>query len=333
MLPPSSLLRFLATWVLSLAASQVWSQPSQRVLLKKGDVEVELSVPGDSENYRGTRFDHSGMFQAIRFKDHQLCQRWHSGKPNPDANDDVTGPCEEFGNSAPLGYQPNQPGTTFLKIGVGILKQPVGDTRYQFSTPYEFVERGKWQVTKADTSITFTQEQFDGTLSRQFGYRYQKRIQVSDQGFLIDHSLTNLGTSKLSTDHYNHNFFLVDSDPVGKNYELELAFPIEAINRNESFAAVTNLDGKTLRFSELIGPNRSFFAELIGHRQSVADHHFVLKHKPTGVAIDCNGDRSLKKFNFWGRENTICPEPYVQIELNPEQKLEWRLEYRFSQAN
>lgn len=305
---------------------------ADRVVLKQGRVEVELSVPGDDENYRGTRFDHSGMFQAIRFAGHSLCQRWHSGAPNPDANDDVTGPCEEFGNSAPLGYQPNRPGSTFLKIGVGILKQPANDSQYRFFTPYEFVQRGKWQVTRDANSVTFVQEQFDGSSTRDYGYRYQKRIVVHEQGFMIEHVLKNLGQSTLTTDHYNHNFFLVDADPVGPNYELELAFPIEATNRNESFAGLTQLNDKTLRFRELVGQERSFFAELVGHQQSVGDHRFALKHKPTGVTIECRSDRALKKFNFWGRGNTICPEPYVQIELQPEQQIEWSLDYRFKES-
>ncbi len=52
------------------------------VVLKKGPMRLSLSVPGDNVNYRGTRFDHSGMIQKIQMGEHQRCERWHSGPPD-----------------------------------------------------------------------------------------------------------------------------------------------------------------------------------------------------------------------------------------------------------
>ena len=104
----------VSTICLSHACAQE-PQPVGRVVLKKGLIRISLSVPGDPINYRGTRFDHSGMIQRIQWGDHELCERWHLGPSNPDANDDVTGPCEEFGNAAPLGYIPNTPGSTRIR--------------------------------------------------------------------------------------------------------------------------------------------------------------------------------------------------------------------------
>ncbi len=306
-----------------------WAQetkPSAPIFLKNGAIQMWLSVPGDGVNYRGTRFDHSGMIQKIQMGDHQLCERWHTGPSNPDANDDVTGPCEEFGNAAPLGYLPNQTGSTFVKIGVGILKQPE-ESEYRFWNAYEFVRRGDWTTERDNSSITFRQRLLDESASSSLGYEYQKTIRLTESGFRIEHQLKNVGARSWSTDHYNHNFFLVDSDKVGPNYEVQLPFSITPINRKASFDETVKVVDKTISFRELVGA-RSFFAELSGHSQKVSDHQFLLKHIPSGLSIECKGDSPLKKMNFWGVGSTICPEPYSQINLAPNQKMEWALEYK-----
>ena len=298
------------------------------VVLKKGAMQISLSIPGDKVNYRGTRFDHSGMIQKIRWGDHQLCERWHVGPSNPDANDDVTGPCEEFGNGAPLGYVPNSPGSNFVKIGVGVLKQPE-ETQYRFSNVYAFVKRGEWTSKHDESSISYLQRLFDDPVGKSIGYEYDKTIRILENGLRIEHHLKNIGTSAWSTDHYNHNFFLIDSDKVGPNYELQLPFAINAINRRASFDETTTVVDKTVRFRELVG-TRSFFAELSGHRNQISDHQFKLRHIPSGVTIECKGDIPLSKMNFWGMANTICPEPYSQISLAANGELRWSLEYSIS---
>jgi len=265
------------------------------------------------------------MIQKIKMGDHSLCERWHTGPSNPDANDDVTGPCEEFGNSKPIGYVSNRPGSSFVKIGVGVLKQPV-ETEYRFWEKYEFVQRGEWITEHDATSITFRQRLFVDSVPKAIGYEYEKIVRVTESGFRIEHAIKNIGTEALSTDHYNHNFFLIDSDKVGPNYELEVPFVIRAINRKASFDETVKVSGKIAGFQELVGA-RSFFAELSGHSGQVSDHRFKLRHVPSGVTIECRGTSPLSKMNFWGMGSTICPEPYTQIDVDPNQKFEWTLDY------
>ena len=313
--------------VISSAFAQQADSSGLRVL-ERGAIRLSLSVPGDEQNYRGTRFDHSGMFHHIQFGKHQLCERWHTGPSNPAANDDVTGPCEEFGNGAPLGYIPNRAGSNFVKIGVGILKQPE-ESNYRFSSPYKFVQRGEWTTEQDKTSITFKQSLTDDPVNRSIGYEYQKTIRITDVGFRIEHRLKNIGKDAWSTDHYNHNFFLVDSDKVGPNYELHLPFEIKPTNRMAGFDETVKTVGNTIRFQELVG-TRSFFAELSGHSKKVSDHQFRLKHLPSGITIECKGTSPLSKMNFWGMANTICPEPYTQISLEANAEFEWALDYSIS---
>ena len=42
---------------------------------------------------------------------------------------------------------------------------------------------------------------------------------------VISHSLKNTGTKAINTQQYNHNFFSIDNDYIGRNYQLNLFFP------------------------------------------------------------------------------------------------------------
>jgi hypothetical protein len=314
--------------ILSVSAC-AFGQSTDRIVLEKGSMRLELYRPGSSENYRGTRFDHSGMFHAISFQGKSLCQRWHTGAPNPDANDDVTGPCEEFGNSQPLGYEKGKPGSYFVKIGVGLMIQP-DEKEYKFMTPYKFAKRGTWDTTTTIGSVRFEQTLVHNERPSPIGYRYSKTIEVQDDGFTIHHQLTNLGAEELATDHYNHNFFLLDGELVGSDYEVELNYKIEPQQIMSSFTDLVTVDGQTLKMKDKI-LNQSYFARLDGHQNKAEDHRFVIRNRKTGLQIECTGDRALHKFNFWGLQNTICPEPYVLLTIAKNQTVEWKLSYRISQ--
>jgi hypothetical protein len=320
---------WLASFSLGLTAqSQVPAGNSSvdHITLRNEHIEVVLSTPSSSDNYRGTRFDRSGIFHKIEFKGHSLCERWHSGPLNVSANDDVIGPCEEFGNERPLGYQPNQPGSTFLKIGVGKLVQPK-EEKYRFSFPYPIAEEGKWSTQANKDSITFKQSLHDG---EKIGYSYEKRVSLLNNGLEIYHALTNTGSQEWTTDHYNHNFFLVDSDAVGPNYQIDFPFHTQPTREQALFKELIQLDGTRMGFKKELAKGESYFAELQGHSKKVSDHQFAIRHKKSGVVIKCQGDMPLYKLNVWGMRNTICPEPYVQIQLKPSEKATWSLKYEFA---
>lgn len=296
--------------------------------LRRGPLEILLENPETSGAHAGTRFDHSGVMTSIRLGNHSLCSRWHDTPPNPKANDDIAGPCEEFGHSSPLGYEQAAAGQAFLKIGVGRLRKP-DEPKYRFFHPYEVIEFGKWHVQADATSIRFEQ-----SMAGEHGlaYRYVKRIDLLDKssaerGWVIDHELTNTGSAAWSTDHYNHNFFLIDQDPIGGNYELAFPFAVQPHEPRERFEQLIDVVGSVLRFK---GPldQGSIFSELRGHGQRVTDNRFQFRHKPSGITIACASDAPLAKLNLWGVKKTLCPEPYVDIQLSPGQSRSWRWEYQ-----
>jgi len=293
--------------------------------LKSDQLTLTVYLP-DAEKgfYRGTRFDWSGVF-GVQFGKHKLFGPW-KGKHDPTNNDDIVGPCEEFGNAAPLGYDTAKVGETFVKIGVGELEKPK-EEKYNFFGKYKIAKPGEWKVTTSDAKATF--EQTLGTASG-YGYKYTKIVAVQNAEVRIQHVLENTGKLAISTDHYNHNFFNVDADAVGKNYELEFGFEPKPAAPKERFAELVKLDGKRLT---LTGPldKGSIFAELGGHGTTeAAENRVTMKHLPSGVSVRVTGDKPLKKYNVWGIGSTLCPEPYLQLDIEPGKKVVWSWTYEFS---
>lgn len=293
--------------------------------LKSDQLALTVYLPdADKGFYRGTRFDWSGVF-SVEFGKHKLFGPW-KGTHNPTNNDDIVGPCEEFGNAAPLGYTDARPGSTFVKIGVGELEK-AKDEKYSFFGKYKIVKPGEWKVTKDDSKITFEQS----LSAAGYAYKYTKIVAVSRAEVRIMHVLENTGTKAISTDHYNHNFFNVDADPVGANYELEFPFAVKAAAPRERFNELVKIDGKKVTLAGTIDKG-SIFAELGGFStDSVSrDAGVTMKHTPSGVIVRVTGDKPPSKYNLWGMKTTICPEPYIQIDLESGKKTVWTWKYQFS---
>lgn len=292
--------------------------------LKSDQLTLTVYLP-DAEKgfYRGTRFDWSGVF-GVEFGKHKLFGPW-KGTHNPTNNDDIVGPCEEFGMTSPLGYDTAKPGETFVKIGVGELEK-AKDEKYNFFGKYKIVKPGEWKVTTGDAKVTFEQSL---SAASGYGYKYTKIVAVQNAEVRIQHVMENTGKLPINTDQYNHNFFNVDGATVGKDYELEFGFDAKADVPKERFKELVKLDGKKLT---LTGPldKGSIHAELGGFGAEAKDNRVTMRHVPTGVSVRVTGDKPLKKFNVWGIGSTICPEPYVQLEIEPGKKAVWSWTYEFT---
>src|SRR5215470_16769795 len=109
------------------------------VVIKNEELKFTLYEADDTKGfYRGTRFDHAGVFGNIEFAGHKIFGPWKD-KHDPTNFDDIVGPCEEFGNQKPLGYDDAKVGETFLKIGVGELEKPK-EEKYSFANKYKIVK-------------------------------------------------------------------------------------------------------------------------------------------------------------------------------------------------
>lgn len=316
--------------VVVISATVPAAEPPRHVLTD-GRLTLTVLLP-DSQTgfYRGTRFDWSGVVEKAEINGHTLFGYWKATH-DPTNHDDVPGTAEEFGTATspvagPLGYREAKPGETFLKVGVGELEK-IDEPRYRFTQRYKIVKPGSWAVKTERDAVEFRQEI---THPAGYGYRYVKRISfltdADAPGFRIARTLTNTGTKRLETDHYAHHFMTVDGDAIGPNYRIRFGYPavVRGEDRLGDLAAIR--DG-VLVFRKPLD-NASVFAELAG--APAEQNRITVEHAPTGVSLRIIGDRPLTKCNVWSVRTTICPEPYVELKLDPGQAVSWSTTYQIT---
>jgi hypothetical protein len=325
--------RLIVAIALFATAAPAAGEDYPHVYLKNDKLKVKVYLP-DAEKgfYRGTRFDHAGVFGEVEFAGHKIFGPWKD-KHDPTNHDDIIGPCEEFGIEKPLGYDDAKPGETFLKIGVGELEKPKED-KYSFAKKYKIVKPAGWkavEIPKGSDSegryIAWKAEQ----KANGYSFVYRKEVMILDETLLVLHTLVNTGEKSITTEFYNHNFFNVDGDPVGPNYSFAFPFEPKAKDLKGKFGELVELKEKQLRFKDKL-TDGFVMAGLTGFDPLlIGDRDFQMRHASSGVRVTVEHTYSFARFNVWGIRTTICPEPFLLIEnLQPRQDKVWGIKYRFS---
>jgi len=312
---------------LASVIGQVPEEKFPSIELSNGIIKLNIYPPDPEKGYyRGTRFDWSGVISQVEYKGHTYFGEWKA-MHDPNNNDDIVGPVEEFRTGSfdvpsALGYKEAKAGEPFIKIGVGLLEK-VEEPEYRFWYSYKIIEAGQWKVTHGKDWVEFRQK-FEG--KNGWSYRYTKKISLVKDSpeFVISHSLKNTGSKPVETSQYNHNFFIIDKEPIGTNYVLR--FPFEVKIKRDLKGAI-EAKGKEIVFNQNLGEGESLFTELEGFKSDPEDHEITVINKKTGAGVRIKGDRPLAHFNFWTVKTTICPEPFVELNLAPGEEKEWRIDY------
>jgi hypothetical protein len=55
-----------------------------------------------------------------------------------------------------------------------------------------------------------------------------------------------------------------------------------------------------------------------------------MRHLPSGVTVTATCDRPLSGFRVWAIGSAVCPEPFVQLEVEPGKEAVWSWTYEFT---
>ncbi len=296
-----------------------------KALIANGSMKAVVFLP-DAQNgyYRGPRFDWSGVVGCASLNGHTFFGEWFN-RYDPVSNDAITGPAEEFRHpTSELGYDDAAPGDSFVKIGVGVL-QRIDTKPYSFGGAYPIVDHGTWTVKKSKRSITFRQ-----VLQSRIGYSYvyEKTLSLDKQTnvLTLTHTLRNTGAKPLDTAVYNHDFFMVDHQPIGPGTEVRLPF-VPAMDH--PLPATASLEDKTVKITAPMEPRHGIGAYVTGFSSSPADFDFTFQDTTRGVGVEETADSPMVKMYLWGTPKTLCPEGYIGIHVAPGQSQSWALHYRF----
>lgn len=286
-------------------------------------VTMKLYLP-DPENgyYRATRFDWSGVVSSAMYKGHEYFDYWKQTH-DPVVHEDLSGPVESY-NDPGLGFDEAAPGGKFIRIGVGVLERP-DDKPYETFKTYNILDHGKWTIRKGKDWISFTHE-ISSDIG--YGYAYTKKIALKKQepGFTISHQLRNTGSKKITTDQYNHNFFIIDGEKSGPSIDVKFPYDISTAN---DLKGLMKIDGNNLRFTRELGQN-SVWMELTGFGTGTEDHRVTVKNTKTGAGVNFGVDRPLHRMVFWACGTTYCPENFILISVEPGKTDTWISDYTFT---
>jgi hypothetical protein len=290
--------------------------------ITNGLIHAKIYLPDSKEGYyQGTRFDWSGNMPSLKYAGHEYFGQWFT-KYSPEIHDVIMGPVEEF---TALEYPETKPGESFMKIGVGVLTKP-DDKPYTFNRLYPVVNPGTWTVKKKDDQVRFFHELND----KVYSYKYEKCVQL-EKGkpeLVLTHTLRNTGTRAIETSVYDHNFFVIDNQPIGPGFSITVPFKI--IGTGQGIGDLAEIKGNQILFLRNVNNGENVFCSpLEGFSASSKDYDFRIENKTTGAGVRITCDQPLLKLNFWCCSTTLCPEPYIKIKVDPGKEFTWKIRYEF----
>ena len=241
----------IAAQLLHGAAPQV---EIPQVEISDKTIHAKIYLPDAHQGYyQATRFDWSGIVASLEANGHSYFGKWFD-RYDPKINDAITGPVEEF---QALGYNESKPGETFVKIGVGSLRKPNEPAYRQFGT-YEIADPGRWTIRKGPSWIEFTQQLSDPD---GYSYIYRERLSLAGDKLILEHHLKNIGKKTIETSVYEHDFYMLDSQPSGPETTVKFAFTPRAENPLRGLAEI---HGKEIDYPARLANGQTVLAPIDG---------------------------------------------------------------------
>jgi hypothetical protein len=174
-------------------------------------------------------------------------------------------------------------------------------------------------------------------MGRGLGYDYVKRIELGNTdppSMTITRTLTNTGTQPIDTDHYGHNFVLIDHQPVGPDYRVTFSQPIVPEPKT---VREGQFSGNSITFARPIAENSAVFSRLDPMPADAKGYSIKVLRKPPdaalGQSLTISGEDPLIGRVFYGRRWAACPEPFIAIKIQPGQTQTWTTTYTFNSAD
>ena len=309
--------------LLALAATLVQAPAFPQADIGNGRIQARLYLPdAEAGYYRATRFDWSGVIASLEWNGHRYFGQWFA-RHNPKTNDAITGPVEEFMTSP--GYDEAGPEGVFVRIGVGAVRKPAEPAYRRFAT-YDIVDAGTWVTNRSSDRVQFIHTLAD---TNGYAYVYVKTVRLASDTLVLEHDLRNTGPKPIVTSVYNHNFFVLDGQPTGPDTVVRLPFTPQLAAPP---AGLVEARGNDIVYLQELQPRQSVLTEITGFGPNAGDYDIRVENRRTGAGVRITSDRPLSKLLLWSPRTTVCPEPYIDLNIAPGQEASWRTTYEFYEA-
>lgn len=308
--------------------------------ISNGIIQAQIYLPDAVKGYyRGTRFDWSGVIGSLHYKGHNYYGPWFT-KIQPDVHDFIfsgpdiiagacsaaVGPVEEFSADEPPGYAEAKPGQTFIKIGVGVLRKP-DNQKYDNYRLYEILDSGNWVVHPHPDSVEFIQQIKDPSANYSYVYTKVIRLAAGKPEMVIEHHLKNIGRRAIRTSVFDHNFLVLDKQPVGPDYSISVPFTIKTNQPPDPQLA--KVQGKQILYTAPLKGKDTVAIPIQGFGKTGADYSITIENKNAGAGIKITGDRPLADEALWSIRSVLAMEPFVGLSIEPGREFTWKYTYSY----
>jgi len=316
-------------------------EKSPSVTLTNGQVSAKIYLPEEDLGfYRGVRFDRAGMIGSLTYAGHDFYPPWFEAM-SPEVRDfenedgfvtaspqtAATGPVDEFNaEGGALGYAEAAPGSTFVKIGVGVLRK-LDDSRYRFTESYPLVDAGERINLVRGNQIEFLHRLQDTESG--YGYEYIKtlRLEPNQPVLVIEHALLNTGSKQIDTEVYNHNFLNIDDSGSSANLVLSVPYSLDSTELPDP--ALATVDEHTLTYLGKPPAGESVRLNLSGFGDRAEDYDFRTYHQDLGAGVRITGDQPMSQAVLWSVAPVMAVEPFIAMSIAPGESHSWSYRYEF----
>jgi len=241
----------------------------------------------------------------------------------------------------PPGYNDGVNGSSFVKIGVGILRR--NSSPYNFSTSYPVVEPAQTSTTWDRDRARFVQT-LSGTANG-YSYRLEQDVIVKNDRILMHYVLANTGTKTFTTEQYLHNFLTFGQRNVGPNYRVYFPYDMTASPQVQQWEPpVFMLIGRGFQWVDN-NPAMVSLENMILYTQTISSVPKTWIYKPDdylgpdSIAVEQSDlgqrvviDSSLRSayVGIWTTSYQVSPEQFVIITLAPGEHAAFTRTYKFS---
>ena len=321
--------------LLAALPAQVASHPEAQI--SNGLLTARMYLPDAKTGYyKSTRFDWSGAVYSLQYKGHEYYGVWYDRIDPKVTNwvfegDEIVsglcsalaGPVNEF--QTPLGWDDAQPGGTFIKLGVGVLRR--GEGTYNRFVHYDVIDPGTWTVNKRANSVEFIQELKAPALG--YGYVYRKVVTLVEgkPEMVIEQSMKNTGTKAIHSDVYNHHFMVMNKQPPGP--DVTIRFPYAPKPTRAPNAALIGVEGNEMKYAKTLSGRDQAVVQFEGFGKSAADSEMIIENEKLGAGVRVTADRPLVRNMLWSIRTVFAIEPYMAVDIEPGAESTWRNRFEY----
>jgi hypothetical protein len=107
-----------------------------------------------------------------------------------------------------------------------------------------------------------------------------------------------------------------------------VTFPWE-ISATHDLKDLIEIQGRSLHYLRELQAGEFVSTGLTGFGPTERSHRIRIFNHEVKAGVLIATDKPLIRMNFWSPRTTLCPEPYIEMEIEPLKRETWETRYEF----